>query len=134
MELELIRTYFTTGTNGQILSQAAHLVYTIELPWKENHTGVSCIPEGRYRLIARYNPRFQWHLLVKDVPARKDILIHPANGALKELKGCIAPVSTMAGPGIGWQSKAAVGQLHDLVFPALGRDEQVFLNIKILSA
>jgi hypothetical protein len=130
MELELVRTYFPAGTNGQILYQSAHIACTIELPWKDNHTGVSCIPEGRYRLLKRYSPRFEWHLLVKDVPAREDILIHPANDALKELRGCIAPVSTITGPGKGWESRLAVKRLHDLVFPALARDEPVFLTIK----
>jgi len=58
MELELFRSYFPAGTNGQILYGSAPLVHTIELPWKENLTGVSCIPEGRYRL---YRAGFHYH-------------------------------------------------------------------------
>ena len=131
MELELIRSYFPAGTNGQILYQSAHIVYTIELPWKDNHTGVSCIPEGRYELIRRFSPRFAWHLMVRDVPARESILIHPANDALEELRGCIAPVSTITGPGEGGESRVAAKKLVDLVFPVLARNEQVFLTIKV---
>jgi hypothetical protein len=51
MELLLIRTYAPGGTDGTILHDGQHVVYTIELPWKDNRTGVSCIPEGRYRLV-----------------------------------------------------------------------------------
>ena len=130
MELELLRTYFPAGTNGQILYRSAPVVYTIELPWKDNLTGVSCIPEGRYRLQKIYSTRFGWHLLVLEVPRRQGILIHPANDARKELRGCIAPVSIITGPGAGTQSRIALGLLNDLVFAALLRKEQAFLNIQ----
>jgi len=53
MELELIRTYFPSGTNGKILYQNRLMMYSIELPWKDNHTRVSCIPEGCYELVKR---------------------------------------------------------------------------------
>src|SRR5882762_1238474 len=130
MELELIRNYFPEGTNGAIFCQARHLVYAIELPWKDNQTGVSCIPEGKYPLTKRHSPHFGWHLLVNNVPARKDILIHPANDAQRELRGCIAPVSAITGIGKGARSKEAFAILNALVFPALGRNEPVFLTIK----
>ena len=38
MELELIRTYYWSGTNGKILFQGRLIVYTIKLPWQDNHT------------------------------------------------------------------------------------------------
>ena len=53
MELELIRTYFPSGTNGKILHEGRLLMYSIELPWKDNHARVSCIPEGSYELVKR---------------------------------------------------------------------------------
>ena len=93
MELELIRTYYPTGTNGKILYQDRLMMYSIELPWKENLARVSCIPEGRYELVKRWSPKFDRHLQVMNVPQRETILIHPANDAMQELKGCIAPVS-----------------------------------------
>jgi hypothetical protein len=130
MELELIRTYLPDGTNSEILYQAMHLVYTIELPWKDNQTGVSCIPEGRYGLTKRFSTHFGWLLMVQDVPSRSDILIHPANDALKELRGCIAPVITLTGPGTGLESREACSVLNALAFSALDRKEPVFLTIK----
>ena len=77
------------------------MMYSIELPWKENQTGVSCIPEGRYELVKRWSPKFLRHLQVMNVPGREYILIHPANEALQELKGCIAPVCFLTGAGKG---------------------------------
>ena len=130
MELLLIRTYAPGGTNGSILLDGRHIVYTIELPWRYNLTGVSCIPGGRYELAKRYSLKFGWHLWVMNVPGRELILIHPANDAMTELKGCIAAVSTITGPGRGAQSRAALKQLTGLVFPALDRKETIFLTIK----
>ena len=140
MELELIRTYYPSGTNGKILLLTAGapakagegrlLMYSIELPWKDNHAGVSCIPEGRYELVKRWSPKFNRHLQVMNVPQRKDILIHPANDALQELKGCIAPVSLISGAGKGLRSRQAVDALVGLVYGALDLHDRVLLNIK----
>jgi Family of unknown function (DUF5675) len=130
MELELIRTYYPAATNGKILYQDRLMMYSIELPWKNNHTQVSCIPEGKYELVKRWSPKFNRHLQVLNVPKRNSILIHPANDALKELKGCIAPVSIITGAGMGLRSRMALETLTSLVYGALDRREQVFLIIK----
>jgi hypothetical protein len=66
MELELIRTYHPLGTNGKILCSGCLLAYSIELPWKDNQAGVSCIPEGRYGLMKRWSPELGRHLQVMD--------------------------------------------------------------------
>jgi Family of unknown function (DUF5675) len=130
MELELIRTYFLEGTNGEILFQERLITYTIELPWKNNQARVSCIPEGRYELVKRWSPKFNRHLQVLDVPRRDNILIHPANDASRELKGCIAPVSLIKSAGKGLGSRTALAILISLVYDSLDRKEQVFLIIK----
>ena len=106
------------------------MMYSIELPWKNNHTRVSCIPEGTYELVKRWSPKFNRHLQVLNVPKRKFILIHPANDAKHELKGCIAPVSIITGAGMGRRSRMALETLTSLVYGALNRYEQVFLIIK----
>jgi hypothetical protein len=130
MELELIRKYFDEGTNGEILYQERLLSYAIELPWKNNQARVSCIPEGRYELVKRWSLKFGRHLQVMNVSGRELILIHPANEALRELKGCIAPVCLITGAGKGIHSKMALNKLTSLVFGALDRHEQVFITIK----
>lgn len=129
MELVVFRTYQPDGTNGELYLDQQLQCYTIELPWKDNQPQVSCIPEGRYELKKRYSPRFGQHLWVMGVAGRALILIHPANDALKELRGCIAPVSYLSGPGKGQESKKAFGRLLQLVFAALEK-EPVFLNLK----
>ena len=130
MELELIRTYFDSGTNGKILAQGRLITYTIELPWLDNLTQISCIPEGRYELVKRWSPKFNRHLQIMNVPGRELILIHPANEALHELKGCIAPVFFLTGAGKGICSRKALKTLMGLVGSALDRHEKVFITIK----
>ncbi|GGC90749.1 hypothetical protein GCM10011508_17390 [Flavobacterium lutivivi] len=130
MELQLIRTYFPDGTNGKLECKGKLICYTIELPWKNNETKVSCIPEGKYFIKKRYSRKFQWHLEVIDVKNRKLILFHPSNNALKELNGCIAPVAKISGPGLGLQSRLAFTKLKNLVYRALDSTETVLLIIK----
>ncbi|MEZ5032148.1 MAG: DUF5675 family protein [Saprospiraceae bacterium] len=84
----------------------------MELPWKENQRNVSCIPEGRYRPALRWNRRRGWHFQIPHVPDRDGILIHPANDALRELRGCMAPVMVHTGPGQGSGSRRAMGILQ----------------------
>jgi hypothetical protein len=128
--LVLTRTYFPDGTNGKLECEGKLICNTIELPWKMNETKVSCVPEGKYFIRKRYSRKFQWHLQVVDVKNRSLILFHPANNALKELNGCIAPVTKISGPGLGLQSRLAFSKLKDLVYRALDSTETVLLIIK----
>lgn len=130
MELELIRTYFPDGTNGEIFLNGIKLCYAIELPWLNNQNRISCIPEGTYEMMKRYSPKHGWHLILINVPKRQFILIHVANDAVKELKGCIAPVSLLTAEGKGINSRAALVKLNAVVFAALDKKETVFLIIK----
>ena len=130
MILVLTRTYFPDGTNGKLECEGKLICNTIELPWKMNETKVSCVPEGKYFIRKRYSRKFQWHLQVVDVKNRSLILFHPANNALKELNGCIAPVTKISGPGLGLQSRLAFSKLKDLVYRALDSTETVLLIIK----
>jgi hypothetical protein len=129
MELVLLRTYHAHGTNGKLYSNEAFQCYTIELPWKDNQPKVSCIPEGRYRLKKRYSPRFQHHILIEHVAGRSLILIHPANDAQKELRGCIAPVSVLTGDGKGNRSRIAFEKMRKVVYEAL-QHEPIYLTIQ----
>lgn len=127
MELELFRRYNPEGTNGELKLMVCN---TIELPWLRNQRNISCIPEGRYELKKRVTKKRGQHLLVLNVKGRDGILIHPANNALKELRGCVAPVTTLTGPGKGSQSRLANEKLKALVLEALERNEKVFITIK----
>ena len=130
MELELIRTYFPHGTNGELSYEGKRICFTIELPWLNTKHEVSCIPEGKYELEKRYSEHFGWHFQLKNVDQRSLILIHPANDAAKELKGCIAPVSILTAEGKGLQSKLALERLETIILPVFARANKVFLHIK----
>lgn len=64
---------------------------TLELPWKNNATRISCISVGEYeceKVPATASIPYE-HILIKDVPGRSGICIHFANYYL-QLRGCIA--------------------------------------------
>lgn len=130
MELLILRSYFPSGTCGLLLdAKGHHICNTIELPWKENKKRVSCIPEGRYAVRLRYSQRFGRHLILQDVKDRDLILVHPANDAMRELRGCIAPVTTLTGMGKGSGSVKAMRKLMAIVLPVIEK-EPVFITIK----
>ena len=54
------------------------------------------------------------------------ILVHPANNALKELKGCIAPVTLLTGEGKGSQSRIAIDKIRIPVLKSLEKEEPFF--------
>ena len=131
MELQLLRSYYPEGTNGELWCGKRIICHTIELPWLDNQRTISCIPEGRYKLRKRFNEEFQWHLWLENVVNRQWILFHAANHAKMELRGCIAPVFKLEAAGVGSQSREAVKKLNDLVFASLDKGEEVFLTISL---
>jgi hypothetical protein len=130
MVISITRTYFPEGTNGILECKGKFICNTIELPWKNNETKVSCIPEGKYFIKKRYSKKFQWHLEIINVKNRSFILFHPANNALRELNGCIAPVTKLSGPGLGLMSRKSFAKLKELVYKALSNNESIELIVK----
>jgi len=128
-DLTLLRKYHPTGTNGLLSLDGQPICETIELPWMENAHGVSCIPEGRYMLANRWTSRWGWHFQILRVPQRDGILIHPANDAAAELRGCIAPVLRTTGPGKGRSSRLALEALQEAISPILRAGTAVRLII-----
>lgn len=68
---------------------------TLELPWKDNKNGVSCIPPapGEYETfnmeLLDSSPSFPYeHYWIKDVPNRSYIKIHRGN-YYNQIEGCI---------------------------------------------
>lgn len=62
--------------------------FTLELPWQNNQSGVSCIKAGTYRVIKHNSPangNILWLLNVED---RTHIQIHSGNYT-RNVKGCI---------------------------------------------
>lgn len=130
MKLILQRQYFSSGTNGILSFNGKEICKTIELPWKANQRNISCIPKGIYKVRKRFSAKFKWHLEVMNVKNRDLILFHPANDVLKELNGCIAPVSELTGKGKGIRSRIAFERLKEYVFPYLEKGFVIELIIK----
>lgn len=107
----LQRVYLQEATHSLLQVDGRSLSLAIELPWVGNQQSISCIPEGVYTLRNRYSPRFKEHIEILDVPHRSYILFHPANNAKRDLRGCIAPVTTILHPGWGADSKIAMSKL-----------------------
>lgn len=130
MELILERGYFPEGTNGILFFKGQEICKTIELPWKENQRRISCITEGKYKIRKRFSKKFGWHMELINVKNRDLILIHPANNALTELNGCIAPVMEITGEGKGKNSRIAFEKLKNEIFPLLENGFVIYLIIK----
>lgn len=84
------------GTPGR-LTFGDYSLFSLELPWRGNARGKSCIPPGKYLCRLKQSPRFGRVYEVTGVQGRSEILIHPANfagdpeaGWTTELQGCIA--------------------------------------------
>ena len=80
-----------TNGNGYIYNDEGHIIhkfYTLELPWKNNETSISCIPLGIYDVKKRKSAKFGNHFHVLDVPGRSFILLHHGN-YYTDIRGCI---------------------------------------------
>jgi len=65
--------------------------WSLELPWKDNRNGESCIPAGDYLGLFTDSPKFKRKVwLVHAVPKRSGIRVHSAAIAIDHLLGCIA--------------------------------------------
>ena len=111
------------GTFG-VLSVGTFQSYSGECPWRDNASGLSCIPPGVYKVAWAPSPRLKRNTYrLIDVPERSGVLIHSANymgdrtiGLKCQLLGCIA---------LGEKRGTMDGQKALLLsFPAVRRFEQ----------
>ncbi len=108
MTIELQRFYQDGWTDGMILINGVFVCQSIELKWANNARNISCVPEGVYAVSIIQHPKHGDCLRVDGVKGRSGILIHVANDAQKELRGCIAPVFSLTGNGKGQYSRLAL--------------------------
>lgn len=77
------------GTFGNLSDDTGNqYCYTVELPWCDNKTDVSCIPEGVYQVEAYQSPKHGDVWKIMGTAPRQNIEIHPAND-IADLLGCI---------------------------------------------
>jgi hypothetical protein len=98
MNLVLRRTQqLANCTLGQMTLDDGTLIYSLELPWKDNQKDVSCVPLGTYKLIPYTSPKHDstWYLENEELGVggagaqRSFCEIHSANW-VSQLEGCIA--------------------------------------------
>ena len=111
MVIELQRLYRDGWTDGMIFIKGVLLCRSIELRWANNERNVSCVPEGVYPVAIIQHPKFGECLQINGVKGRSGILVHLANDAQKELRGCIAPVFSLSGNGKGQYSRLALSYI-----------------------
>lgn len=88
-KLTLLRTVSSDkGTLGILYYNNDILCYTLELPWKDNKTSISCVPCGTYRCELWNSPKFGMTYELQDVPGRSKILIHKGNW-VTDINGCV---------------------------------------------
>lgn len=111
------------GTFGRLVLDDGTTFYSLELPWRDNNRGISCIPPGTYTCKWIHSPKHGECYQVLNVPDRSMIEIHSANfagdaalGYVSQLRGCIT-----LGVGIGilenqlvvLNSRHAIGVFED---------------------
>lgn len=99
---------------------------TLELPWRDNQKGISCIPTGEYKLSPYPSSRFGEVYIVNDVPNREGILIHVGNTA-DDIQGCIL-VGDSYGKLNGKKAVLNSRQAFNLLKETLG-EEEYLLNV-----
>lgn len=89
MHIILQRLTSDTCTFGTILINNRPYYVTLELPWKNNQSNVSCIPPGIYKAIKMFSEKFQKIVYVlQDVLGRDLIEFHIGNTVINT-NGCI---------------------------------------------
>ena len=73
--------YDTQGTPGRFISKEFNC-YTLELPWRNNRSGLSCIPGNRKYIAKVVNtPKHGFVYMLQDTEPRVAILEHSGNWA-----------------------------------------------------
>jgi hypothetical protein len=102
-------------------------VFTLELPWLDNQTNLSCIPEGVYKTVLAWSNRYQKIMpRLLNVPDRDGILVHAGN-TIHDTHGCIL-VGMGRKPGGLTYSRVAFNLFFDWLGRA-SREGDVFAEV-----
>ena len=110
MEIELCRKYLYKHCTIGTIKLEGIVIYTLELPYKNNQKNISSIPEGRYELFYRNSKTNGDVFQLKNVPDRSNIQIHAGNYSI-DTNGCILVglsrfLSKSHGESVGLSKKA----------------------------
>lgn len=99
------------GVFGELIDETgSHLCYTLERPWADNESDVSCVPLAKYTCIRHNSPKHPFTWEVTGVQNRSEILIHAGN-TIVDTEGCILVGLYMA-PHCLVQSQRALDYLN----------------------
>jgi len=125
VKVKIERAYLPQGTFSDLSIDGEYFCHTVEPPWKNNKSMISCISEGIYSLSPHISPKYGACFIVhnenlgvtkyKNTIMRWGILLHPANWPY-QLNGCIAPVKQLlviGGNYGGNNSRATTKDLFD---------------------
>lgn len=90
IDVFLFRREFTDQGTPGILSvpEKTFACFSIELPWRDNQVGISCIPVGEYICEYYYSTSFRQFLYrICNVPDRTGVAVHSGNVAGDKSKG-----------------------------------------------
>lgn len=135
IELELNRVYkkekYTIGklyVNGKYFSDTIEDKVRILNSFEDKVYGETAIPQGRYKVLVTYSPRFKRYLPeLINTPFFKNIRIHSGNTE-KDSEGCII-VGENKVKGKVINSRATLDKLMDILLPAAQRGEEIFITI-----
>ena len=92
LKLTLVREFETCfGTFGIIAfpeDRGNDFFFTLELPWRENKNGTSCIPTGTYVCLRYKSIKHPDTFIITKVPGRTGILFHVGN-TITDTEGCV---------------------------------------------
>ncbi len=117
-------------THGSLYNGTSFFCFTLEDPVRaEKIPGETAIPQGKYRIIINYSPRFKKELpLLLKVPGFSGIRIHAGNSAF-DTEGCIL-VGTQKAQGKVLNSRLALADLMGEIQEALNYNEEVWITIE----
>ena len=120
MDAYLIRQLYKTHVAGTLIFESGDVFRTMERPWLDNASNISCIPWGTYETSflpksgsGKY--RKVWH--VRDVKDRGGILIHNGN-LVTHSRGCLilgTKAGVLAGKPAVLGSKTALRKLNKVL-------------------
>ena len=91
VELMTVDSGAHKGTISALIVDDTVCCWALELPWKDNHPNISCVPTGEYELRLEWSSKFNRELYeLKGVSGRSECKFHIAN-RLHEIQGCISP-------------------------------------------
>jgi Family of unknown function (DUF5675) len=114
MRIKITRgSYNTNSITGELFVDGRFVCHTLELPWKNNQSYVSSIPEGSYPAILRYDKPDKWRIQLDEVPNRTVVQIHTGNFP-SHIEGCLL---------VGNSVKNSSNSIHDsgVAYAALKR-------------